>query len=132
MKNILLLTFSALVFMTSCQKEEAPVTTTNPATTPAVRNIQVDYTIYAASGDVEVIAKIEDNGSLIEKTFQITKMNHTISFSTKSQQILLVKARKTNPSHDEVMVSIYVDGLLFRSNSTTATNSWATATGSPQ
>lgn len=131
MKNILLLTFSALVFMTSCQKEEAPLATTHPTETPAVRMVQVDYTIYAASGDVEVIAIIEDNGTLIEKSFQVTKMNHTISFTTKSQQVLSVKARNTNPSHDEVMVSIFVDGLLFRSNSTTGTNTWAFASGSP-
>jgi len=42
-----------------------------------------------------------------------------------------VKARNTKPSHDEVSVTIKVDGNLFQSNSTTTINVWAAAAGKP-
>lgn len=132
MKNVLILLAFGLVFLSSCEKEVTPV---NPANSnPAiVRDITVDYAIYAVSGDVEVVAIIPDaNGELIEKTMTITRQNHTINFTTKSHQQIMIKARNTNPSHDEINVSIYVDGLLFKSNSTTVANGWAIATGTPQ
>lgn len=132
MKNSILLLVLSVVFLSSCEKEVSPVPTTNASTPVAVRAVNVDYTIYAASGSVELVYLINADGVLTEKTATVNRMNHTISFTTKSQQLISIKARNTQPSHGEVMVSIYVDGLLFRSNSTTGLNSWASASGTPQ
>lgn len=131
MKNITVILALAITFLSSCEKEIAPVNPNTNSTTIPVKNITVEYTIYAASGNFDLIYLALDNGVLTEKNERITKMNHTISFTTKSQQLISVKARNTNPSHDEVTVSISVDGNLFQSNSTTTLNAWAEASGTP-
>lgn len=131
MKNITVILALAIAFLSSCEKEIAPVNPNTNSTTIPVKNITVEYTIYAASGNFDLIYLALDNGVLTEKNERITKMNHTISFTTKSQQLISVKARNTNPSHDEVTVSISVDGNLFQSNSTTTLNAWAEASGTP-
>lgn len=132
MKNSVIFFLLGIAFLSSCEKEVTPLPTTNTSQPVAVKEINVDYTIYAASGSVELVYIINADGVLVEKTATVNRMNHTISFTTKSQQLISIKAKNTQPSHDEVMVSIYVDGLLFRSNSTTGLNSWAFASGTPQ
>ena len=132
MKNITLILVLAITFLSSCEKEIPPVTTnTNSTTTPVVKDITVEYTIYAASGNFDLVYVTMVDGALTEQSERLTKMNHTITFNTKSQQLISVKARNTSPSHDEVSVSIYVDGNLFQSNSTTTLNAWAEASGRP-
>lgn len=131
-KSIVLILSLGLILLSSCEKEVTPVNPTN-TTPPAVRNISVDYSISAVSGDMKIVALVPDaNGVLVETTLNINRQSHTIHFETKSQQELILKAINTNPSHDEVMVTIYVDGNIFRSNSTTAANGWAVAKGIPQ
>lgn len=132
MKNITIILALAVAFLSSCEKEIPPVTgNTNATATPAIKDITVEYTIYSASGNFDLVYITLVNGVLSEQSERLTKMNHTISFTTKSQQLISVKARNTNPSHDEVSVSIYVDGNLFQSNSTTTINGWAVASGKP-
>ncbi len=132
MKSIVLILSLGLILLSSCEKEVTPVNPTD-TTPPAVRNITVDYAISAVSGDMEIVALIPDsNGVLVETTLNINRPYHTIHFETKSQQEIILKARNTNPSHDEVMVTIYIDGLIFSSASTTTANAWAIAKGIPQ
>jgi hypothetical protein len=132
MKNITIILALAVAFLSSCEKEIPPVTTnTNSTTTPAIKDITVEYSIYAASGNFDLVYVTMVDGVLKEQSERLTKMNHSITFTTKSQQLISVKARNTSPSHDEVTVSIYVDGNLFKSNSTTTINAWAVASGKP-
>jgi len=131
MKNILVLILFGLTILSSCKKEIAPVIPTQNNTN-TVRLIEVRYDIYAASGDCEIIYLIADNGILTEKTENITKMNHSISFEYKSQQKVFIKVRNSKASHDEITASIYIDGVLFQSNSTTQINSWLVVEGIPQ
>lgn len=132
MKNITVILALVIAFLSSCEKENAPVNpNTNTGSTIPVKDITVEYSIYSASGMFDLVYMTMEDGMLIEKSERLTKMNHTISFTTKSQQLISVKARNTNPSHDEVNVAIYVDGNLFQSNSTTALNAWAEASGRP-
>jgi hypothetical protein len=131
MKNILILSVLALAFLGSCKKEEAPISNTSTINS-TVRAVAIRYDIYAASGDCEIAYLVSNNGILTEKTEIITRMNHSISFESKTQQKVFIKARNTKASHDEIIISIYVDGILFQSNSTTAINSWVTVEGIPQ
>lgn len=133
MKNLIFSLFllSSLLFITSCEKEVPPTNPANNNAASTTRDITVDYSVYAVSQNVEIVAKIMVDGDLVEKTFTVNRLSHTIHFECKSGQLLSLKARNVNPSHDEVMVSIYVDGFLFKSNSTTETNAWASVAGTP-
>ena len=132
MKNIILILVLAITFLSSCEKEIPPVTTnTNSTTTPSIKDITVEYTVYAASGNFDLVYITMVDGILTEKFERMTKISHSITFNTKSQQLISVKARNTNPSHHEVGVTINVDGNLFQSNSTTTLNAWAEASGRP-
>lgn len=122
---------TALTFMTSCEKEVAPVNNTNPVGSTTVREIKVDYAIHSVTGNIEVVALVQETDGLVEKTFVVNRLNETITFYCKSGQLLSVKARNINPSHDEVLVSIFVDGNLFRSGSANSAMTWAVASGTP-
>lgn len=133
MKNLFfsILAISSLLFMSSCEKEVAPVNNANPVGSTTVREIKVDYAIQSVTGHVEVVALVQDVDGLVEKTFEVNRLNETITFYCKSGQLLSVKARNINPSHDEVLVSVFVDGNLFRSGSANSAMTWAVASGTP-
>lgn len=123
---------TALTFMTSCEKEVAPVNNSNPVGSTTVREIKVDYAIQSTTGQVEVLAYVlNEDGELVEKSFEVNRLSETITFYCKSGQLLSVKARNINPSHDEVLVSVFVDGVLFRSGSANSAMTWAVASGTP-
>ncbi len=121
---------SSSLLMVSCEKEVSPTNSHSVGST-TVREIKVDYAIHSVTGNVEVAAIVFENGELVERTFDINRVDQTITFYCKSGEKLMVKARNTNPSHDEVLVSIFVDGNLFRSGSAYAANAWAEAIGVP-
>lgn len=127
-----ILAISSIFMMTSCEKEVTPVNNTNPVGSTTIREVKVDYAIHSTTGQVEVLAYVlNEDGELVEKSFEVNRLSETITFYCKSGQLLSVKARNINPSHDEVLVSIFIDGNLFRSGSANAAMSWAVASGTP-
>lgn len=130
MKNLVIILVLAITFLSSCEKEVTPIPT--PTTTAALRDIHIDYAINCTSGDLEVVYYVKINGRMVERTENVQRLSHTISFDASTQEFMSVKARNSHPSYKEVLVSIYVDGVLFKSASTTTAGAWATAAGTPQ
>jgi hypothetical protein len=131
MRNTFLLLAFGIAVLSSCKKEEAPIIPT-PSTTTVATEVQVNYEIYAASGSMEVVFLTFENGASVEKTEIITRMNHSISFKSVAGEKFSIKARNTNPSHDEVIVTAELNGNQTESNSTTEINGWALVSGTVQ
>jgi hypothetical protein len=131
MKNILIILALGVATLNSCKKEESPIIPEETNNTN-VSEVPVTYEIYAASGNVEVVYLTFENGISMEKTEIISRMNHSISFTSQSQEKYSIKARNVNPSHDEVIVTVKLNGNLTASNSTTTINEWALVSGTVQ
>lgn len=131
MKNTFLVLALGIAVLSSCKKEETPIVPTQPTQNVTIE-VPVNYEIYAASGSVEVTYLAFENGVTIEKTEIINRMNHSISFKSKADEKFSIKARNTNPSHDEVIVTVVLNGNQSISNSTTELNAWALVSGTIQ
>lgn len=130
MKNLVILVLSIVtVGMTSCKKEEVkPVATpsSTSSTVPAAqREITVKYVVYAVSGDFKMNVLVPINGELKQETYIINRLTQEIEFDFKSGNKFMVEAINTNPSTDEVIVEIYIDGKLSKSASANTPNTYA-------
>jgi len=128
MKNTLYLSLFLVSFVfTSCQKEETPVVQ-NPATV-SQRDITIDYHIYAASGSFKT-TYLFPNGDKMELTsLNGNRIDQTITFNWKSGNTFSLEAANASPSSDEVVVEIFVDGVLFKSATANAPGAVAKAEG---
>jgi len=120
-----ILPFFAAILLFSCSKEE--ITPTAPITT----NVQVEYRVSASSGDVTIYQDVPVAGhsNLAEEKITVNRMTYTYSFTTVSGTELKLRATNTNPSADEVISEIYVDGILLVSASANAPGAYANASG---
>lgn len=126
MKRILaaVLFFTVITGFTACQKEEIPApagTTSTPAA-----DMQVEYKIRGNSGSLDIEYIRADATGLPATVKETISRNETsVTFTWKSGNYLFVKASNTTPSHDEVIVELYVNGELKKAAS--ANNPGATA-----
>lgn len=128
MKNALYIAFILTGFtFTSCQKEETPVVQ-NPGTVTQ-RDITIDYHIYAASAKYNATIVYPDGDHLETLTVVGNKMDQTISFDWKSGNKFSIEASNATPSSDEIIVEIFVDGVLFKSGNANAPGAVAKAEG---
>ena len=131
MKKIILLALILTVLsFASCKKESAepvaPVTTSTPITT---ESINVQYRVSSASANFYVeYTSIEDNKE-VSTTIEIKKIAFAYSFYGNRKQKLSVKAYNVTPSGKEVLVDIYVNGVLFKSGSANSPGGIAIAEG---
>lgn len=108
----LILTALSLI---SCKKKNnaaAPATTT---TETASAPINVQYRVTAASGNFNVEHVYLDGDVVKTKVVLVKKTNYTFSFGWTTNQNLKIEASNESPSGKEVLVEIYVNGVLFKS-----------------
>ena len=122
MKKILaLLAIVSTVFFASCQKNEVPGSGALP--------INVEYRISSVSGHVTVDYLSPVNNQMSETKQDVDRTNLSVTFSSTSGTFLQVKAYNQVPSHNQVTVEIYVNGVLFQSGQTDVPGGVADAEG---
>lgn len=119
-----------IISFTSCKKKAVepvtPVTTTTPITE---ESINVQYRVSSASGNFMVeYTSLEDN-KVVTTTVEVKKIAFAYSFYWTKKQNLKVKAYNVTPSGKEVLVEIYVNGVLFKSGAANAPGATAIAEG---
>lgn len=130
MKRILTATLFLAVTagFTACSKEELPAPATStpvPATA-----IQVEYKIRGFSGSIDIeYIKADANGMPVTVKETSNRNEINVPFSWKSGSYLFVKASNAVPSHDEVIVELYVNGELKKSASANNPGAVAIAEG---
>lgn len=117
--------FTAILLF-SCSKDDV-----TPATTGVTPPVQVEYRVYAASGNVTVYQDVPVAGqsTLTEEKIEIDRMTYTYSFTVVSGTQVSLRATNTSPGPDEVISEIYVNGNLLTSGSASAPGAYATASG---
>ena len=114
----------------SCKKKTpepiAPVTTTTPITE---ESINVQYRVSGASGNFKVEYRSLEDNKVVTTTVEVKKIAFAYSFYWTKKQNLSVKAYNVSPSGKEVLVEIYVNGVLFKSGAANAPGGIATAEG---
>lgn len=127
--TLLALILTVLSF-SSCEKKsvqpEPSTTTTN--ITPQ-ESISVQYRVSSASGSFDVEFITVDDGEVKTNLVEVKKMSFTHSFTWTTKQKLSIKASNVSPSSKELLVEIYVDGVLFKSGSANAPGAVAVAEG---
>ncbi len=120
--------FTVTAGFTACSKEELPApatTTTVPATA-----IQVEYKVRGFSGNLSIeYIKAGANGMPVTVKETSNRNEINVPFSWTSGSYLFVKASNTVPSHDEVVVELYVNGELKKSASANNPGASAIAEG---
>lgn len=114
----------------SCKKETAqPVVSTSTANETAPESINVQYRVSSASGNFNVEYISLEDGNIITTSVDVKKMAFSYSFNWTTKQKLSIKAFNSTPSSKELLVEIYVDGILFKSGSANAPGASAVAEG---
>lgn len=118
MKNILLtLTIALATVLASCGKEELPAPSA-PAGNTQNQSIAVEYKVRATSANVTVqYMAPNSSGELELTTVQASRVDNSFSFDFERGHIFSVKAQNTFHSADEVIVEIYVNGVLQKTAS---------------
>jgi hypothetical protein len=134
MKNIitLALLLTILSFGSCKKKTTAPEsTTTATTTTPTAetKTINVQYRVSASSGQMTVEYTFNDAGEVKTIKSNVNRLTFSYSFEWSKGQKLSLSAYNTVASGKEVLVEIYVDGVLFKSGSANAPNAVAAAEG---
>ena len=131
MKKIISFTLVLTILsLFSCNKKKnnvAPETAT--ATEATETPIEVQYRVTAASGHFNVEYTFLDDGVVTTKTVLVNKINFTYSFTWATNKNLLIKASNETPSGKDVLVEIYVNGVLFKSGNANAPGAIAIAEG---
>lgn len=114
----------------SCEKKsvQPTTTTTNPTSTPK-ESINVQYRVTSASGNFNVEYVSFEDEEIKTTSADVKKMTFTYSFTWTTKQNLSIKAYNASPSSKELLVEIYVDGVLFKSGSANAPGAVAVAEG---
>jgi len=114
----------------SCKKETTqPVVSTSTATVKAPESINVQYRVSSASGNFNVEYVSLEDEKIVTTSVEVKKMSFTYSFGWTTKQNLSIKAFNSTPSSKEVLVEIFVDGVLFKSGSANAAGASAIAEG---
>ncbi|HWY11464.1 MAG TPA: hypothetical protein VN026_09070 [Bacteroidia bacterium] len=119
-----------IISFSSCKKKTpdpvAPITTTTPITD---ESINVQYRVSSESGNFKVeYVSLEDN-KVVTTDVEVKKIAFAYSFYWTKKQNLSIKAYNVTPSGKEVLVEIYVNGVLFQSGSANAPGATAIAEG---
>ena len=132
MKKIttLALILTVLSFV-SCKKEttQPTVVSTSTATVIAPESINVQYRVTSASGNFNVEYVSLEDDKTVTTSVDVKKMAFTYSFNWATKQQLSIRAFNSSPSSKEVLVEIYVDGVLFKSGLANAAGAIAVAQG---
>ncbi len=99
----------------SCKKKNNVAPETTSTTEVVDKPINVQYRVTAASSNFNVEYTYLDGDVVTTKTVLVKKLNFTYSFGWTTNKTLSIKASNESPSGKEVLVEIYVDGVLFKS-----------------
>lgn len=113
----------------SCEKKTVQPTSTTTASSTPNESINVQYRVTSASGNFEVEYVSVDDDEVKTVSVEVKKMSFTHSFTWTTKQNLSIKASNVSPSSKELLVEIYVDGVLFKSGSANAPGAVAVAEG---
>ncbi len=131
MKNII--TFALLLTITSfgsCKKKTtAPESTPTTTTAPEDKVIKVQYRVSAPSGQMNVQYTFNEGGVVKTETQTFNRLTFSYSFEWITGQNLSISASNATPSGKEVIVEIYVDGVLFKSGEANSPGAVASAEG---
>jgi hypothetical protein len=113
------------VLLFSCGKEDV-----TPGASPSMP-LQVEYRVSASSGNVTVYQDVPVAGQsgLSEEKVTVNRMTYSYTFEVANGTTLNLRATNTNPSADEVISEIYVNGNLLTSASANSPGAYATASG---
>ena len=120
------LILTVLSFASCKKKSSAP---TEPTSTPAPTSIDVQYRVTSSSGHFNVEYMSLVDGKAVATNVEVNKISFAYSFSWTTKQKLSIKAYNSTPSAEEVLVEIYVNGVLFKSASANARGASALAEG---
>lgn len=124
MKKILAsLAIVSTVFFASCQKNEVP------GTTGSATPISVEYRVTSVSGHVTVDYLSPVNNQMSETKQTVDRTNFSVTFNSAAGTFLQLKAYNAIPSHDQVTVEIYVNGVLYQTGQTDTPGGVADAEG---
>lgn len=120
-----------MAYITSCKKEEVkPIIEETAVITPQTpKSITVTYKIYATSGNFNVTysAPNATGDKLESNTVTINKMQHDVEFVWKTENRFKVQASNVNPSTKEVIVEVYINGILYNTAIANSPNAVAVA-----
>jgi hypothetical protein len=114
----------------SCKKETAqPVVSTSTATSTNPESINVQYRVTSASGFFNVEYTSLENDKVTTTNIDVNEVAFTYSFTWTKKQRLSIKAFNSTPSPKEILVEIYVNGVLFKSGLANTPGAIASAEG---
>ncbi|HTL82832.1 MAG TPA: hypothetical protein VL651_14060 [Bacteroidia bacterium] len=129
MKNLItVLAVTTVLFLTSCDKQDLPTPSSTQPAAP-VSTIGVTYKISSVSGHFDVTALTYENGVQKEVVSTFDRTNATLTFDAPAGSMLSIKAKNCIPAADEITVEIWVNGVVFKTNSADAPGSYAIAEG---
>lgn len=121
--RILPLVFTLL--FASCGKDE--VSPSTPGNTTST--VHVEYRVSAQSGNMTIYQLVPVQGATIEEKVEMNRTTYSYEFDVYSGTQVRLMATNTVPSSDEVIVEIYVNGVLLTSASANAPGADALAEG---